>query len=69
MRLSTIRLQDSRGTAAARQEGDELVLLPYSDVGKLLSSGDDWPERAAAEGGHRFPVGTASLAPVVPHPN
>ncbi|WP_406432388.1 fumarylacetoacetate hydrolase family protein [Streptomyces sp. NBC_00631] len=69
MRLSTIRLQDNRGTAAARQEGDELVLLPYPDVGKLLSSGDDWPERAAAEGGYRFPVGTASLAPVVPHPN
>ncbi|MFJ9377229.1 fumarylacetoacetate hydrolase family protein [Streptomyces sp. NPDC101455] len=69
MRLSTVRLHDGRGTAAARQEGDELVLLPYSDVGELLSSGDDWPERATAEAGERIPLGTMSLAPVVPHPN
>ncbi|MFH9964667.1 fumarylacetoacetate hydrolase family protein [Streptomyces mirabilis] len=69
MRLSTVRLHDERGTAAARQEGDELVLLPYSDVGELLSSGDDWPERAAAEDGDRISLSTASLAPVVPHPN
>ncbi|WP_405867869.1 fumarylacetoacetate hydrolase family protein [Streptomyces sp. NBC_01515] len=69
MRLSTVRLPNQRGTAAARLEGDELVLLPYSDVGELLASGDDWPERAAAEGGERIPLGTASLAPVIPHPN
>ncbi|MFF5143051.1 fumarylacetoacetate hydrolase family protein [Streptomyces sp. NPDC013157] len=69
MRLSTIRLQNERGTAAARQEGDELVLLPYTDVGELLSSGDDWAQRATAEGADRLPLGAASLAPVVPHPN
>ncbi|MER7930121.1 fumarylacetoacetate hydrolase family protein [Streptomyces sp. NPDC096057] len=68
MRLSTVRLQDGRGTAAAREEGEELVLLPYSDVGELLSSGDDWPELAAADG-DRLPLASASLAPVVPRPN
>jgi acylpyruvate hydrolase len=67
MRLSTIRI-DGR-TAAARQDGDDLVLLPFRDVGELLASGEDWPERAVAEGAGRVPYATASLAPVVPHPN
>jgi acylpyruvate hydrolase len=69
MRLGTVRLHDERGTAAARQEGDELVLLPWSDVGELLACGEDWARRAAGERGERVPLGTASLAAVVPHPN
>ncbi|MFJ4199973.1 fumarylacetoacetate hydrolase family protein [Streptomyces sviceus] len=73
MRLSTVRLPapDSDGliTAAARHEADELVLLPYPDVGALLSSGEDWQQRAAAADGERMPLEGASLAPVVPHPN
>lgn len=67
MRLSTVRLADHR-LAAARHEGDELVLLPYSDVGALLATGDGWQERAAADG-ERVPLDPAALAPVVPHPN
>jgi acylpyruvate hydrolase len=67
MRLSTIRVQGR--TAAARRDGDDLVLLPWSDVGELLASGDDWQARAAAAGGERIPYAAASLAPVVPHPN
>ncbi|MDN3028344.1 fumarylacetoacetate hydrolase family protein [Streptomyces sp. S.PB5] len=70
MRLSTVRLADERElTTAARQEGDELVLLPYSDVGALLSSGDDWIGRAAVADSERIPLAEARLAPVVPHPN
>ncbi|MPY41853.1 2-hydroxyhepta-2,4-diene-1,7-dioate isomerase, partial [Streptomyces phyllanthi] len=69
MRLSTVRVADGRQTAAARQEGDELVLLPHSDVGALLATGEDWQERAAAADGERLPLAGASLAPLVPHPN
>ncbi|MHC3475207.1 fumarylacetoacetate hydrolase family protein [Streptomyces sp. 7R007] len=69
MRLSTVRISDDRVTSAARQEGDELVLLPYADVGALLASGDDWHERAASADGERMPLAGASLAPLVPHPN
>ncbi|MFJ2241248.1 fumarylacetoacetate hydrolase family protein [Streptomyces sp. NPDC087859] len=73
MRLSTVRLSvpDSDGliSAAARHEADELVLLPYPDVGALLASGEDWQQRAAAADGKRVPSQGASLAPVVPHPN
>lgn len=66
MRLCTVRI-DGRATAA-RQDGDELVLLPYADVGELLDSGPDWQQRAAVDG-ERAPYAAASLAPVVPHPN
>ncbi|KUO10355.1 hypothetical protein AQJ58_20620 [Streptomyces sp. DSM 15324] len=69
MRLSTVRVADGRHTAAARQEGDELVLLPHSDVGALLATGDDWQERAAAADGERLQPAGASPAPLVPHPN
>lgn len=69
MRLSTVRLADDRQTAAARQEGAELVLLPYSDIGALLAAGDDWPARAASGDGERLPLAQVSLAPLVPHPN
>ncbi|MFK4099308.1 fumarylacetoacetate hydrolase family protein [Streptomyces sp. NPDC019531] len=68
MRLSTVRVTDDQ-TAAARQEGEELVLLPYPDLGALLTAGDDWQERAAFAGGERLPLAEASLAPLVPHPN
>ncbi|MER5836385.1 fumarylacetoacetate hydrolase family protein [Streptomyces sp. NPDC002130] len=69
MRLSTVRVAHDRGTAAARQDGDELVLLPFSDVGALLAAGDDWSQRAAAADGERLPLAEVSLAPLVPHPN
>ncbi|MCF1592081.1 FAA hydrolase family protein, partial [Streptomyces muensis] len=69
MRLSTVRIADDRMTSAARQEADELVLLPYADVGALLATGDDWHERAASADGERLPLAESSLAPLVPHPN
>lgn len=68
MRLSTVRISGGR-TAAARQEGDELVLLPYPDVGALLASGEDWAERAANQPGKRVATADADLATLIPHPN
>ncbi|MET7568448.1 fumarylacetoacetate hydrolase family protein [Streptomyces sp. NPDC005492] len=67
MRLSTVRVADGR-TTAARQEGDELVLLPFCDLGALLAA-DDWRDRAATTDGERLPLAGTSLAPLVPHPN
>jgi acylpyruvate hydrolase len=66
MKLATIRTDG--GTAAARVEGEELVLLPYADVGELLGSGLDWAERAAGEGERSLPLADADYAPVVPRP-
>jgi acylpyruvate hydrolase len=69
MRLSTVRPKGGDGTTtAARQDGDEFVLLPYTDGGALIASGENWPERAAGNG-DRVPLDRVTLAPVVPHPN
>lgn len=68
MRLSTVRLDDD-GTAAARRDGDELVLLPYPDVGGLLSSGVDWFQQAQDYRGRRISVSMSSTTTLVPHPN
>ncbi|MEE4495271.1 fumarylacetoacetate hydrolase family protein [Streptomyces sp. BE230] len=67
MRLATVRTDD--GTRAARREGDAYVLLPHTDVGALLNTGDDWARTAAAPGTGRIDAATASFAPLVPHPN
>jgi acylpyruvate hydrolase len=66
MRLLTIRTTE--GTRAARLEGDQVVELPFGDVGAVLSSGPDWP-RAAAMPGTRRPLGDVELAPVVTGPD
>ncbi len=65
MRLTTLRID--RGTAAGRIEGEEVVELPYPDLGALLAHAD-WRDRAGADGGHRAAFAGAALAPVVPHP-
>ena len=67
MRLVTIRTQG--GTRAGRVEGDEIVVLPFGDVGELLSAGADWSSRAGADGGQREALAGAELAPVVPRPS
>jgi acylpyruvate hydrolase len=64
VRLSTVRTQ--QGTRAARQEGDEFVLLRAPDVGALLAD-SAWRDAAAAEG-RRIAAADADLAPVVPRP-
>lgn len=65
MRLASVALADGR-EAAARVEGDELVLLLHRDVGELLTH-DDWRTPAAADG-ERVPASQARLLAVVPRP-
>jgi acylpyruvate hydrolase len=66
VRLATLRREGE--LRAARLDGDDLVLLPYGDVGELLASGPDWAERARASDEGRTPVADADFAPVVPYP-
>src|SRR5688572_14998744 len=66
MRLLTIRTTE--GTRAARLEGDQVVELPFGDVGAVLASGPDWARAAAAGSGTRHLLGDVDLAPVVPEP-
>ena len=63
MRLATVRRPDGT-TAAARLDGDELVLLPYPDVVALLAE-PGWIDDAAAATGERVGLVGAELAPVV----
>ena len=63
MRLATIRRPDGT-TAAARLDGDELVLLPYSDVVALLGD-PGWQEAAASADGERIALAGADLGPTV----
>ena len=63
MRLATIRRPDGT-TAAARLDGDDLVLLPSTDVVALLAQ-PGWQAAAAATGGERLALTDADLGPVV----
>src|SRR2546429_9804823 len=63
MRLATIRRPDST-TAAARLEGEELVVLPYPDVVALLSE-PGWRAAAQSAARERLALGEADLAPAV----
>lgn len=64
MRLLTVRT--AHGTRAARQEGDELVLLDTPNVRTLLQDAD-W-RQAAGRDGERVLVEGAALDTVVPMP-
>jgi acylpyruvate hydrolase len=66
MKVATIRIND--GARAARVEGDELVVLPFSDVGQLVASGEDWAARAATAVGSRISLAGADFAPLIPAP-
>jgi acylpyruvate hydrolase len=63
MRLATIRRPDGT-TAAARLDGDELVMLPYPDVVAFLAEAG-WREAADGADGERVPLAGADLAPTV----
>ena len=63
MRLATIRRPDG-STAAARLDGDALVVLPYRDLVALLAD-PGWQDAAAAASGERIAVADADLAPAV----
>ena len=66
MRLATVDQADGT-TRAGRVEADEVVLLPFANVGDLLRSGDGW--RAAAEHGPRMPLAGANLVRLDPDPS
>jgi acylpyruvate hydrolase len=66
VRFTTIRTPD--GHQAARVDGDEVVPLPFKDVGDLVASGPDWGERAGSVNGQSFPLAEAGLAPLTPNP-
>ena len=63
MRLATVRRTDGT-TAAARLDGDELVLLPYPDVAALLAD-PSWRESAGSSAGGRVALAEADLGPPV----
>ena len=65
MRLVTYRL-DVGDTTAARVEGDELVSLPYRDVGALLAE-SNWRTVAAADG-PRQPYEPTRVATLITRP-
>jgi len=65
MRFTTIRTH--AGTQAARVDGDELIRLPFEDVGELLASGSDWLQQGSADG-PRASLADADFAPLVPNP-
>jgi len=73
VRLTTLRTTvgtptgTAAGTAAGRVEGDEVVQLPYADLGALLAH-PDWRDLAATGEGPRTAFAAADLAPLVPHP-
>ena len=66
MKLATIR-EDGGTTKAGRVERDEIVLLPYADIGELLASGHGWRESAGADG-PRIALDGASFGRLVPRP-
>ncbi|MEU0147052.1 fumarylacetoacetate hydrolase family protein [Streptomyces sp. NPDC006288] len=49
MRLTTLRITSTR-TAAARLDDSRRTLLPFSDVGAVLATGESWRDHAAAAG-------------------
>lgn len=57
MRLATVEHEQS--TSAARLDGDDYVLLPFRDVGELLSH-PRWRSAATADG-DRIPASALTL--------
>jgi acylpyruvate hydrolase len=66
MKLATAHLNGA--TRAGVVDGEELVLLPYADVGEALSSSDQWKETLPAAGGERRSLSDLRLASPVLRP-
>jgi acylpyruvate hydrolase len=64
VKLLTFRTPE--GTRAGRVEGDEVVALPFADVGELLAAGA--LDEAGGLNGARHPLAGLDLAPVVARP-
>lgn len=65
MKLTTLRT--ASGTSAGWVEDEEIVELPYPDVGALLATAD-WRDRAADQSGRRVSLADTALAPLMLHP-
>lgn len=72
MRLVTFRASGGRApghTRAGQVVGDEVVELPFPDVGAVLASGPSWREEVeAATAGPRHALAALDLAPLVGSP-
>jgi acylpyruvate hydrolase len=66
VRFTTIRTLD--GHQAARVDGEEVVPLPFKDIGELIATGPDWAERATSIDGQRLALAEVELAPLTPNP-
>ncbi|MGI8828761.1 MAG: fumarylacetoacetate hydrolase family protein [Candidatus Limnocylindria bacterium] len=66
MRLVTVR-EDQR-TYAGRVDGDEVIELPFADVGALLQSGSGWRDAAEGIDGSRRLMRDVDLGPPVLEP-
>ena len=66
MRLVTVRTKD--GTRAGRLDGETIELLPFPDVGALLTQ-TDWGAVVEQNRGEEIAAADADLAPVVPAPS
>ena len=66
MRFTTVRLNGA--SRVGRVEGDLVVLLPFSDLGELLSSGDDWMAVAGSHQGDTLPLSDIDFAPLIHRP-
>jgi len=67
MQLVTLRQPDGK-TSAGRVDGEQVVLLPFEDVGALLRSGEGWQQRAQ-QGDQSVPLSGAAFAPIIPSPS
>lgn len=67
MRFVTVRLADG-ATSAGRVEGEDVVLLPFADVGHVLDSGEAGVDGGRADG-QRIPLDDAQLAGLVANPS
>jgi 2-keto-4-pentenoate hydratase/2-oxohepta-3-ene-1,7-dioic acid hydratase in catechol pathway len=67
MKLATVSRAEGQ-TRAGRVEGNEIVLLPFADVGELLASGENWPDSATSNG-ERIALADARLLRPVANPS
>lgn len=66
MKISTLRT--AMGTIAVRQDDETYrEISGFTDAGQLLRS-PNWRDLAEGASGQAFPVASAELAPVIPHP-
>jgi acylpyruvate hydrolase len=66
--MKLVTFHNGAASHAGRVEGDDVVGLPFGDVGELLRAGGDWQEAAAADG-ERHSLSEVTLLPTVTRPS